>query len=384
MNKRNDKEFKFLRFLCGGAFVSVLTLSSIYMPAQSMAQDIDGLSDDLSAELDFLPPQPTETILPDEEIEAFSLEETKIESMAEEKSMMADKEVNEVIEGLNILSAPPSPSAVVAEPVAPLVEAVEPAPISTNNNSISVAEPQAVAVPHSGTYYDSSSIGLDSVLGDSSVPRKVDPRYEPGQKYITVERGAGPNSSQAMLVSGNRALKLGRYTSAMEIFEKLRKRNPKDRAVLLGLAVAQQNSGLTESAIGTYERILSLDPDNKNALINLMGLIKQSNPTSALSRLRRLQDRFPHDAGVAAQIGLVSAEIGNFKDAVRYLGVAASIEPSNASHLYNMAVVTDRAGAHQDAVSLYEKALELDVVHGASRSVPRDQIYDRLAQLRRL
>ncbi len=360
MNTHKGKRVNFWRFLCGGAFVSVLTLSSIHISSQASAQDFDGLSDDLSAELDFLPPQPTETILPEEEIQQFSTEATKIKSMAAEKALVEDRAVKQVMEGL---SAP----ATVGQP---------------SVDGLVQAEP--VQVPHSGTYYDSNSIGPRSVLNDSPAPRKVDPRYEPGQRYITVEKGAGPNSRQAMLVSGNRALQLGRYTSAMEIFEKLRKKNPKDKSVLLGLAIAQQNSGMIESAIGTYERLIRLDPNNKNALVNLMGLIKQSNPTSAMTRLRKIQDKYPNDAGIAAQIGLVSAEMGNLNDAIRYLGVAASIEPANAGHLYNMAVVTDRAGAHKDSVSLYEKALELDVVHGASRSIPREQIYDRLAQLRRL
>lgn len=245
-------------------------------------------------------------------------------------------------------------------------------------------EPGLTPVPHSGQYFDSDTIVPRASLRSSVGPREIDPKYEPGSSFVVVRKGAGPDSMQARLVSAQRALKLGRYTSALELYEQLYKQSPKDQNILMGLAVSQQYSGFTESAIATYEELLAIDSKNTNAMVNMLGLLKTQYPSVAY---RKLQDLWESNAGnpvLAAQLGLTSAAVGNTQDAMRYLGIAATLEPNNASHYYNMAVVSDQAGANKDAVELYEKALEVDSAYGANRSIPRDQIYDRLANLRRL
>lgn len=231
-------------------------------------------------------------------------------------------------------------------------------------------------------YFD--SITKDRSLRDNDIPRRVDPRYEPGSRYIVVEKTAKADSRQAMLVAAKRALSLGRYSSALEMFETLYKENKRDPHVLMGLAVAQQNSGFNESAIRTYEELLEISPNNVDANVNMLGLIKRQYPSVAYRRLVDLWEKNPENAGLAAQIGLTSAELGNNDDAIHYLGVAASLEPHNANHYYNMAVIVDRAGVQKQAVQYYEKALELDATYGGLRTVPRDSIYDRLSKLRRL
>lgn len=247
--------------------------------------------------------------------------------------------------------------------------------VSNNNDKSTVTGAEEL-------YFDSFTKDIN--LQDNTSPRRLDPRYEPASQFIVVEKGAKAGSRQAMLVSANRALKLGRYSSALELFEKLYSTNKKDRNVLMGLAVAQQNSGFNESAIATYEELLDIDPDNVSANINMLGLVKRQYPSIAYRRLVDLWERNPNNAGLAAQIGLVSAELGNSDDAIHYLGIAASLEPHNANHFYNMAVIADRAGSQKQAIDYYEKALEVDATFGASRTVPRDSIYDRLTKLRRL
>ena len=83
-----------------------------------------------------------------------------------------------------------------------------------------------------------------------------------------------------------------------------------------------------------------------------------------------------------AQAAFIHAKIQNFPDAIRLLGMAASLEPRNAGHLYNMAIIADQAGSSDEAIKYYEKALETDALYGSSKSIPRDAVYERLAQLR--
>lgn len=230
-------------------------------------------------------------------------------------------------------------------------------------------------------FYDADVLVPEGELARTA-PRKVDPRVEPASKLIIVKKNAGANSRQAQLVAASRAVKLGRYSSALEIYNDLYRKNKRDPNILMGRAVALQKLGLMEEAIMAYEELLEIRPKNVEAHINMLGLISEQFPAVALRQLKDLRQRYPDNVGLVAQIAITEARIGNYDSAIRYMGVAASMEPENANHYFNLAVIADRAGVNEDAVRYYEKALEVDTIYGGNRTVPRDQIYTRLAQIR--
>lgn len=239
---------------------------------------------------------------------------------------------------------------------------------------------------HSGTFYDADSLVPDKDLAAAGAtgPRKVDPAIEPGQKFVVVEKGPGASSFEAQYVAATRAMKLGRYAASMEMFEKLYKKNRRDPRILMGLAVSQQGAGFTESAAASYEELLNVQPNNADAIVNLMGIMKNQYPSITLKKLMELRNKYPNNPGIPAQIGLINAAERNYEDAIRYFEIAASMQPSNSSHVYNMAIVHDRAGRPNEAIKLYEQALQLDASYGeTANSLPREQIYDRLVVLRR-
>lgn len=277
------------------------------------------------------------------------------------------------------LDAPVAP--VSEQNLTPLPEEASGALSGTN-----IMGDSGIAQRHSGTYYDSEALVPDSELSAAGVtgPRKVDPAYEPGQKYIIVEKGPGASSTESQYIAATRALKLGRYAAAMEMFEKLYKRNHKDPRILMGLAVAQQGAGFNESAARTYEDLLKLQPNNPDAIVNLMGIMRTQYPSVTLKKLMELRGKYPSNPGIPAQLALVNAEMKNYDDALRYFEVAASMDPRNPSHVYNMAIVADQKGDVSNAIKFYERALQMDASYGdAANGLPREKIYDRLVVLRR-
>lgn len=239
---------------------------------------------------------------------------------------------------------------------------------------------------HSGQFYDSVALTPNNELaGAGGVgPRKVDPKYEPGQRYVIVERNAQSSSVSAQYVAASRALSLGRYAAALDMFEKLYKQNDRDPRILLGLAISQQGAGFTESAARTYEDILRIDPRNEQAIVNLMGIMKGQYPAVTIQKLLTLQKELPNNPGIPAHIGLAYAEMKQYEDALRYLEIAASMDPRNPSHVYNMAIVSDMKNDSKRAIKFYEDALQMDATYGSSAtSLNREEIYDRLSVLRR-
>ena len=146
--------------------------------------------------------------------------------------------------------------------------------------------------------------------------------------------------------------------------------------------IVYQHLGREEEAMRTYETLLEINPNMLDAEVNMLGLLSQKFPSVALERLLKLWSEYSNNSAIAAQIAVVQGQIGRYDEAVRFLGIAAGLEPENANHVYNMAVISDRAGARKEAIQYYEKALEVDSVYGGGRTIPRESVFERLSSLR--
>ncbi len=285
-----------------------------------------------------------------------------------------------------VVSAPAveQPPAMPDQPLMPVPQAQEQQPASNPSEQASgtAAKPVPPSDKQSADVYYDGRIPTGPMAAEAG-PCKVDPQLEPASQLVIVKKAYDATNPEALLASANRALQLKRYDSALEMFSQLYEKNPRDPRILMGKAVALQNSGMADTAIKTYEELLDIAPNNADAMLNMLGLLRQQYPSVALRRLLDLHDRHPNNPGVAAQVGITQADLGNPQDAMRFLGIASTLEPRNAQHLFNMAIVADRAGDFKGAIKYYEQALELDAVYAGGRSVPRETIYDRLAVLRR-
>ncbi|PCK00332.1 MAG: hypothetical protein COA45_00690 [Zetaproteobacteria bacterium] len=247
-------------------------------------------------------------------------------------------------------------------------------------NSIPVASPIAQGVGD-GTFFDAGNLVPQGEMA-SNGPVNVNPVTQPASKYVVVTKNYSANSKIAQLVSAERALALGRYDSALQMFDGLYSKNKKDVRILMGRAVSLQKLERFDEAMGMYEALSKIAPKNLEVKVNMLGLLGTRYPSIALRRLLDLHKKNQSHVGITAQVAIVSAQTGDSQMALRYLGMAASMEPKNANHIFNMAIISDRAGQAKDAVSYYEKALEIDTVYGAGRTIPRDSVYERLAQIR--
>ncbi|MBX2835084.1 MAG: tetratricopeptide repeat protein [Micavibrio sp.] len=231
-------------------------------------------------------------------------------------------------------------------------------------------------------FFDAEAYVPSGEMGRKAGPKKVDPRTQPATRLIIVKPGAAATTKTAQLTAAERAISLGRYDSALEIYNRLYATNPRDPNVLMGRALALQHLGRFDEAVMAYDNMLTVKPDNLEAQINMLGMMADQYPAVALKRLSDLSDRYPQNIGVVAQMAFINAKMQNYDDAIRYLGVAASIEPQNANHMYNMAVIADQAGAKKQAINYYEQALEVDTLYGSGQTIPREKVFERLARIR--
>ena len=258
-------------------------------------------------------------------------------------------------------------------------EAIQPPPADELVNT-SIAAP--VDTEEEDVFFDAEALVPKGEIARKGAARKVDPKVSPATRLVVVRKNSEAGGKPAQLVAAERAVKLGRFDSALEIYDRLYATNKRDPNILMGRAITLQKLGLADEAITAYEELLKIRPKNIDAQINMIGIMAERYPAVALRRLDDLSKNNPRNVGVMAQAAFIHAKIQNFPDAIRLLGMAASLEPRNAGHLYNMAIIADQAGSSDEAIKYYEKALETDALYGSSKSIPRDAVYERLAQLR--
>lgn len=236
------------------------------------------------------------------------------------------------------------------------------------------------------SYFDSENVPdkpspNDSVQTNFNT-RISDPKTDPMAKFVVVKKDYQRDSVASIVEASKKAINMGMYDSAIQMLEPLRAKNIKNPRVLMGLAVAYQKTGKEDLSVEIYKEILELHPDNVEAQVNMLGMMHKKYPEFVVSSLEKLHQEQPSNPIIVAQIGMIAAELGDYKKSMKYLGLAASLEPNNPLHYYNLAIIADRNGKISDAISLYEKALEIDAIHGMGKSIPRTAVYDRLAVIK--
>ncbi len=230
-------------------------------------------------------------------------------------------------------------------------------------------------------FFDANDIVPQGEMGRKG-PLPVNPSLQPASRFISVVKGKSADSPEAKYVAAERAMALGRYDSALSILDALYEKSPKDGRVVMGRATTLQKLGRFDEAMGMYEVLEKLEPNNIDVKVNMLGLLSTRYPSIALRRLIELHNQNKSHVGVISQLAVAYAKAGNSAAAIQYLGAAAAQDPKNAGHIFNMAVIADRAGRTDEAIKYYEKALEVDTIHGGGRTIPRETVYERLARIR--
>jgi Flp pilus assembly protein TadD len=167
---------------------------------------------------------------------------------------------------------------------------------------------------------------------------------------------------------------LGKYDQAL-------KAEPRSPALLLGKATTLQKLGRGADARIAYNRVLAVDPKNREALTNVTTLLATQAPERALADLQALHQTNPDFSPIDAEIGAQQAALGNMPAALEALGRAVSLSPDNGLYRLNLAILQDRAQMTADAAESYRTALGLLSGSAGTLPLPVEQIRRRLAYL---
>lgn len=295
-----------------------------------------------------------------------------------------------------------TPDATVAAPIPasndgalppPSAQALKPVDTATTAQAAQTAPAQPAAL----TKEQQTQAAVNAILGEQV--RKVAPPATPSamsaydllaqgvvvtpraKEVVIVKRGATAGSDRSILVAADRAFREGQYTTSVELYDRILRKNASHKVALYGKALALHKSGRTDEALTIYERLSLLDPTNVNATANYMSLLRQKDPQRALSRLQNLEQQYPNRPALQGQIGLVYADMNNTPDAVRAFSRAAALDPHSAVYPFNLGVLYDRLGNDQKAAQYYSTALQNAGMQKDTKNVPVESIRQRLKEL---
>ncbi len=179
--------------------------------------------------------------------------------------------------------------------------------------------------------------------------------------------------------SAHAALDAGDNQQAINLFSQILAQDAEDRVARFALAIAQQKSGLHADAVASYDRLLALDPQNLDARANRFSLLATEKPQEARAGMEGLMQANPDFANGWACLSDLYARQGLDGMAIAARQRVIALRPGNVSDLYNLAVLQDRAGNRDAAISAYRA-----VLRAAGRNhpgLPVDDIRLRLEYL---
>lgn len=158
-------------------------------------------------------------------------------------------------------------------------------------------------------------------------------------------------------------MRLQRYVESDPRLQYLRatvQESPDDLALRLQLASVYQQTGGYELALREYRRVLERDPANLAAFHNT-GLISlaQGDLKGAERAFRDVLAIEPTHAYSASALGYLLVEAGRTQEIDEVVRPAVLAQPNLADLQYLMGVASEAAGARDEALAHYTRALEL-------------------------
>lgn len=177
------------------------------------------------------------------------------------------------------------------------------------------------------------------------------------EKYTQLSK-LSPKMFEPHYNSGTIYLQRKQYLKAVFEFQTAATLNPKDAFVHNNLGVAYEALKEDEKAILEFSKASDMRPDNRTFARNAgLLLSKKRNPDSIKYLERALGDG--SDSAVNLTLGEEYARAGRTEDALKYYEGLRTVEASDPTFWFNLAVIRGKTGDSTGAEQAYRRVLEL-------------------------
>lgn len=181
------------------------------------------------------------------------------------------------------------------------------------------------------------------------------------------------------LANAYQTLREGRTDLALSQYQRILSAEPNNIDALLGLASIAAKQGRAEQSAKYYVRVLELDPKNAAAQAGLIGFMGKTDPASSEFRLKQLLQNQPA-AFLFFALGNLHAGQSLWPSAEQAYFQAFQMEPGNPDYAFNLAVSLEHLNQTRQALSFYQQTLKLMQANGSTHFDKR-VLLERINQL---
>jgi len=142
------------------------------------------------------------------------------------------------------------------------------------------------------------------------------------------------NSLDEFLTHGNELFDEAKYEEAITYYDKALSIDPSNLDALFSKALALDNLGRFAEAISHYDKVLEIEPADIDALYNkAFALDNLGRLDEALSYYNKVLDLDPNDVAALYHKGLALEKVGRHSEAIVYYDRVLAINPNDADAL---------------------------------------------------
>ncbi len=190
---------------------------------------------------------------------------------------------------------------------------------------------------------------------------------------MSIQTKTAPLNFDYELEKAYNAIVAGHTEVAIEIYERVLSNDAENKNALLGLASSYHRAGQLDRARPLYAQLLAIDPNNRDALNNLLVLLADEAPQEALDQLMILEGKNPGFSTIPAQMAVIYQKLGQLDKASDKMFKATALAPENLTYRYNLAILLDKMQKYDEATRIYRQLLEAasrgEVIPGNARKI---------------
>jgi tetratricopeptide (TPR) repeat protein len=175
---------------------------------------------------------------------------------------------------------------------------------------------------------------------------------------IQIKKSNIDNKINPSLSSAYQFFIVGDTNAAEPLYQKVLTDEPNNRDALVGLAAIALNRRQADRAAIFYAKLLELNPYDPEAIAGLNSL-QQGDPVQSESHLKKALNQNPNSSAILFGLGNLYAQQSRWSDAQQNFFRAYAITPNNADYAFNLAVSLDRLSQSKLAIDYYQRALVL-------------------------
>ncbi|MBN1678043.1 MAG: tetratricopeptide repeat protein [Candidatus Thermoplasmatota archaeon] len=180
--------------------------------------------------------------------------------------------------------------------------------------------------------------------------------HEKCEQYVTRH----PESALGYAHRGNVEHEMGAFAKAIDTFEKALSIAPEDKEVRNNLGYAYFIAGYLDKAIESFDRALSIDPRYKHAWYNKGYAYHGADMLEqAVDSYRRALEIDPHDKVLWNNLGNALYNLGKYTESIPKFVEAINVDPDYEIAWNNIGNAFEKMHLHREAIPYHDRSLEI-------------------------